>query len=108
MDLVRQLLSVFMVLALLGGSLWWLRRRSPARFSWPGGGKRNGRRMESVERLALGPQHALHLVRMGDRGLVVAVHAGGCTLIDSRPWPEWESRLPVEAKRAPTVFGAAQ
>ena len=44
--------------------------------------------MELVERVALGPAHALHLVRLGTRGLLIASHAGGCTLVESVPWQE--------------------
>ena len=60
-----------------------------------------------MERLALTPQHSLHLVRIGDRGLLVAAHAAGCTLIDSRPWQEWEAPARDAGPRA-AAYGAAQ
>ena len=42
-----------------------------------------GRRMECVERLPLGPQQTLHLVRMGESGIAGGVIASGCTLLKS-------------------------
>jgi flagellar biogenesis protein FliO len=80
---LRQALSVLLVFSLLGLALWKLRqpgsairplwRRSPA----------GARSLESVERLALTPQHALHLVRVQGREIVVATHPHGCTLLTS-------------------------
>ena len=46
--------------------------------------------MEVVERLSMGPNHALHLVRVGGRTVVVATSPGGCQLLgptDSRSDP---------------------
>lgn len=86
MEALRQIMAVGVVLGLLGGALWWLRRRgfvvAPAR--------RNGsaRRMECVERLALGPQQTLHLVRLGGRALVVASSPAGCALLHAADWHE--------------------
>ena len=88
MEILRQILSVLMVLALLGGALWWLNRKNLVRFGVRGRRRRNGARMEAVERLPLTAQHALHLVRLADRALLVAVHGGGCTLLESRPWED--------------------
>jgi flagellar biosynthetic protein FliO len=73
--------AVGAVLALLAATLWWLRRRGlawllPAR-------KAARRRMECLERLPLGPQHTLHLVRLGDRAMLVAASPAGCTLVES-------------------------
>jgi flagellar biogenesis protein FliO len=78
---LRQVLSVLLVFSLLGLVLWKLRRpgsgfRSPWRR--PGG---NARSLEAVERLALTPQHALHLVRVQGREVVVATHPQGCTVL---------------------------
>ena len=73
--------AVIAVLGLLGISLWWLRRRGlavvlPARRSAP-------RRLETLERLPLGPQHTLYLVRLGGRVLLVAASPAGCALVHS-------------------------
>lgn len=79
MDLIEQMSAVALVLLLLGGTLWWLRRRGVAVLSFKARG--HGRRMECLERLPLGPQHALHLVRLGDAELLVASSPSGCALI---------------------------
>jgi flagellar biogenesis protein FliO len=41
--------------------------------------------MKVVERLALTPQHSLHLVRVGERTILVAAFPGGCSRVDSSP-----------------------
>jgi flagellar biosynthetic protein FliO len=78
---MEQLAAVAVVLLLLGASLWELRRRGFAGVSLARRG--SGRRMECVERLSLGPQQVLHLVRMGEVELLVASSASGCTLLKS-------------------------
>ena len=83
MDFVRQMGAVGAVLALLAAGLWWLRRKGfagmlPARHP-------AGRRLECLERLALGPQHTLHLVRLGDMALLLASTPAGCTLVERVP-----------------------
>jgi flagellar biosynthetic protein FliO len=82
METVQQIAAVAGVLALLVGTLWWLRARGLA---GPAGARRGGARLESLERVQLSPQHALHLVRLADRQLLIAVSPGGCTLLDSAP-----------------------
>jgi flagellar biogenesis protein FliO len=47
--------------------------------------RRGQGRLERLERLSLSPQHSLNLVRVGDRELLIAVHAGGCTLLEAAP-----------------------
>ncbi len=81
MELARQVLSVLAVFALLGGLLFALRRSGSASFrGWPRAQK-SARQMESLERLALTPQHSLHLVRVQGRDLLIATHPQGCLLI---------------------------
>lgn len=87
--MARDLVAVFVVFGALAATLWALRRTGAARWRAPGRARSQGR-IELVERVTLGPQHALHLVRLGTRALVVASHAGGCTLIESVPWRECE------------------
>lgn len=79
MEGLRQVLAVGLVLLSLAGSLWWLRRKRLVAF--PGSGPR-GAALEKLGRLALGPQHSLVLVRVGETVLVLALHAGGCTLVE--------------------------
>ena len=83
MDEIRQLLAATAVLSLLGATLWWLRRRGMVRVL----PRRNAphRRLECLERLPLGPQHTLHLVRLGETALLVASSPSGCSLVRSLP-----------------------
>ena len=85
MDLLAQVASVAGVLGLLAITLWWLRRRGLC-MVLPRRG--NARLLESVARLPLGPQHTLHLVRLGQQALLVACSPSGCTLVATRDWPE--------------------
>ena len=83
---LQQICAVLLVLALLGGSLYWLRSRGMAQFT--GGVVRGGkRRMQSLERLALTPQHSLHLVKVGGRVLLIAVGPGGSSVLEGN-WEE--------------------
>ena len=81
MDLLQPLAAVVLVLGLLGGALWLLRRRGMASFALPGIGRGQARQMEVVERVALSAQHALHLVRLGERSFVVSTSPSTCELV---------------------------
>ncbi len=77
MDIVQPVAAILLVLALLSGALLTLKKRGVV--------SRNalaGRRLEVVERIALGPHHALHLVRAGGRLLLVATAPNSCQLLD--------------------------
>ena len=80
MDIVRQSLAITFVFALLWLALWLLRRRGALgiRFSQA---RQDQCLLESRAKLALSAQHAVHLVRVGTRDLVVAVHPSGVTLL---------------------------
>ena len=97
MELIRQVLAVGGVLLLLAGSLWWLRRRGLARY---GLRARSQRHLEAVERLPLGPQHALYVVRFSGRGLLLAISPAGCAVLESFPWPIVDTALaaPTEVR----------
>jgi flagellar biosynthetic protein FliO len=79
MEMFEQMAAVAVVLLLLGATLWALRRRGIGGVTLAR--KSGARRMECVERLPLGPQQVLHLVRMGDTELLVASSPSGCTLL---------------------------
>lgn len=88
MDLGQQYAGVALVLCLLGGALWWLRRRGFA--ATAAGGR--GRTLERLERLPLGPQHTLHLVRIGRTVAVVGCSPGGCVLLQTLSGDSAEGR----------------
>ena len=89
MQEVQQFLGVLLALALLGGTLWWLRNKGMAQLSIKrAGGK--GRSIQVMERLALTPQHSLHLVRVEGRTLLIAASPGGCSILDGVPVPPTE------------------
>jgi flagellar biogenesis protein FliO len=83
MQLTEQIGMVLLVFALLGALLWFTKRRGLA--SFPLGGRRagNGRRLEVLERVPLTAQHALHLVRVADRTVLIATAPSSCTLLDA-------------------------
>jgi flagellar biogenesis protein FliO len=82
MEAIQQTLIVVFVLALLGATLYALRSKGLARFNGKGLGRSNTRRMRTIERLTLTPQHSLHLVSVGGRAMLIAVSPGGCSLLD--------------------------
>lgn len=83
MDVLRQVGSVLLVFSLLGAVLWVLRRGG--RISFQGLATRramgNTRSLIAVERLALTPQHTLHLVCIHGKEVLVATHPQGCSVV---------------------------
>ena len=94
MEAIRQTGAVAAVLALLLLTLWWLRRRGLTGVTL--GRKTSVRRLESLERLPLGPQHALHLVRLGGSALLISSSAAGCALIHRAAWQEIDDSKAAE------------
>jgi flagellar biogenesis protein FliO len=92
MESMQQALSVLLVLVLvlLGGALWWLRSRGMAQFAFktPGAGKRKA--IQVIERMALTPQHSLHLVRVADRTMLIAASPAGCSILEGFAEPARE------------------
>lgn len=78
MELLSQSAAILAVLALLAVTVWLLQRRGLASFPVRAG---TARRMQVIERLPLTAQHALHLVRIEGKLLIVASAPGGCTLL---------------------------
>ena len=81
MQLTEQIGMVLLVFALLGGLLWFSKRRGLAAFSMGGRGG-SGRRLEVLERVSLTPQHAVHLVRVSNRTVLIATAPSSCTLLE--------------------------
>jgi flagellar biosynthetic protein FliO len=80
MDSFRQLAAIGAVLGALLGALWWLRRRG-----WAGRHPVRTRKLECLDRLPLGPQHSLHLIRAGGRVMLISSSPAGCSLIGHLP-----------------------
>jgi flagellar biogenesis protein FliO len=79
MDSASQFLSIAAVLGLLGFVAWRFRasRAGGARL-WSG---RAPQQLRVVERVALTPQHSLHLVAVGSEVLLIGAGPGGVALI---------------------------
>src|SRR4029077_15854594 len=82
---VQQLLAVFVVLGLLAAALWALRSRGLAHFGGPARQK-SARHLESIARLPLTPHHSVHLVRVSDHAVLLALSPSGCTLVERVDW----------------------
>ncbi len=105
MELLPQLAAVVAVFALLGLTLWWLKKRGAvqsratlpfslgpllgprldARFN-ANRGARQGKLLEHLDSLALSPTHALNVVRMGDRAILIGTSPSGFYVVESHPW----------------------
>jgi flagellar biogenesis protein FliO len=68
------------VLLLLCGSVVFLRRKGLLSTSLRPGPA--ARAMQTVQRLSLTNQHSLHLVRIGERQILVAVSPHSCNILD--------------------------
>ena len=82
-DILQPAAAVILVLGLLGALLYALRRRGMASFSVLPARQGTPRQMKVVERVPLGAQHALHLVRVGEKLILVATAPGSCQLLDT-------------------------
>lgn len=103
MQLVSQLMAGGLVVALLAIALWALRRSGPLAAQFRFRNVSAGRRLEQIERLSLSPHHSLHLVRCDGRALLVGLHSGGVSVIDSRPALETAPRsAPGETRERST------
>jgi flagellar biogenesis protein FliO len=93
MDIIRQSLAITFVFALLWAALWFLRKRGNIPIGFPRAGSAHGV-LASRGKLALGPQHSIHVIRIGERDMVVAVHPAGVTVL-SRPGHDTDAADPV-------------
>ncbi len=80
MDVVKQSLAITFVFALLWAALWFLRRRQTSGIGFSSARPKGGL-LESRAKLALTAQHSVHLVRIGDRELALALHPAGVTVL---------------------------
>jgi flagellar biogenesis protein FliO len=77
MEFGRQFWSAALAPALFGAA-WWRLRRGAWRTVHPG----KQRRLEPVARLALSPQHTLHLVRVDGRTVLLACSPASCAVLE--------------------------
>lgn len=83
MEMFQQLLMIAIVLGVLCGGVWLLKRKG---YASPRLRRQNGAghpRLEVLDRLALTPQHSLHLVRLADRTMLIGLSPNGCNLLES-------------------------
>jgi len=78
----RQAAAIVVVFGLLAGVVYALRRRGG--FEWSRLRAGPAKALIAVERLALTPQHTLHLVRLAGQQMLLATHPQGCTLLLER------------------------
>jgi flagellar biogenesis protein FliO len=74
-DAFQQFFIVGAVMIAFASALYALQRRGIVRFA--------DRKMQMVERLQLTPQHALCLVRLEDRTLLIGTAPSSCTLLNT-------------------------
>ena len=100
MEMITQIASIVLVLGMLLGARYWLARNG-ARLPLLRARAAAHGRAQMVESLRLSHQHSLHVVRIDDSILVLALHPSGCTLLQSR-------RDGSVAPRTPLAGGPAQ
>ncbi len=87
MELTEQIAMVLVVFALLGGLLWLLKKRGMAALPLGFGTVRRrgaaNRRVEILERVPLTPQHAIHLVRVAGKVVLIGTAPSSCTILDA-------------------------
>jgi flagellar protein FliO/FliZ len=88
MDVFRAVGGLVLVLALLGGFLWMLRRMQTG--LRPGG---LARRMQVLEVVSVGPRQKIALVRVGEREVLVGVSPNQLTALGS--WPGAAEAMPA-------------
>jgi flagellar biogenesis protein FliO len=80
------MLAAALVVALAWGGVWWLRRRGLARPLLGARRRAPARRLELIDRVALTPQHSVHLLRMDNRLILIGRAPSGLTRLASAPW----------------------
>ena len=89
MDYLVQMFGVLFVMALMAGLLWLLRRKGVAQFPMVMRSMKNKSQvLQTVDRLALTPQHSLHAVRVANRIIIIGVSPAGMTTLEQVPISE--------------------
>lgn len=80
MELAEQIGMVLVVFALLGALVFYTRRNGMVRLGVQRG---KMRQLESLERIQLTPHHAIHLVRVADKTVLIATAPSACTVLET-------------------------
>ena len=83
MEVFQQFVVVLIVLGLLFGALWALKRKGLVRTGLRRKRDDGAPRLEVIDRLPLTQHHSLHLVRLADRTLLIGLSPNGCNLLES-------------------------
>lgn len=83
MEVFQQFVIVLLVLGLLCGALWALKRKGWVRTGLRRKHNEGAPRLEVIDRLPLTQHHSLHLVRLADRTLLIGLSPSGCNLLES-------------------------
>jgi flagellar biosynthetic protein FliO len=94
MELTEQIAMVLIVFALLGGLLWLLKKRGLASLPMIRRRGAGTRRMEVLERVPLTPQHAIHLVRVAGKVVLIGTAPSSCTILDAAIPEAFPASLP--------------
>ena len=92
MDLIRQSFGITLVFLALWLSLWWLKRRGFATLGTRLKYTDQKREMETIERLALTPQHSVQLIRVQNRVILLGLHPAGLTVLSESTVPDSKLR----------------
>ena len=79
MQLAEQIAGLLAVFGLLAIAVWALGRKTGRIWLLPGRRSTERETMSVAGRLSLTPHHSLHLVRVGDRTVLLATHPQGAT-----------------------------
>ena len=90
----REVVAVIVVLGILAGSLWGLRRLQKPRDSGPGP-------LRALAKLRLSEQLVVHLIECGGERCLVTEQKSGSTVVSWRP--EFGSPLPPSPKAGPSA-----
>jgi flagellar biogenesis protein FliO len=104
LELLPQLSAVLTVFALLGLTLWWLRKRGALQFNaklpfrLPSARTARQRKvLEHVDALKLSPTHSLSVVKMGDRAILIGTSPSGFCLVESSSWKTLHAQMQTPA-----------
>ena len=79
---MQQSFGITLVFALLGLSLWWLKKKGLTHFAMPAKAATK-REIEALGKVLLTPQHSIHVVRIQNRLLFLGVSPAGIRVLPS-------------------------